>query len=825
MTPLKEYKAKRDFSHTPEPAGKTKASRKTLRFVVQKHDASRLHYDFRLELGGVLVSWAVPKGPSMNPADKRLAVHVEDHPVDYITFSGTIPEGNYGAGTVEIWDEGSFIPVDGKYKAISEKQAVANIAKGEIKFTLKGKKLKGGFVLVRLKDDEKNWLMIKHRDEDATDEEYDSGGLPSVRKRKAPEKTPARTPFTGKERKFAKYVKPMLATLHENIFDSGEWIYEIKWDGYRAIAETGKALRLYSRNGLSFADTFPPVASALQKIKKEAVLDGEIVVLDDLGRPSFQLLQQFREDPSHPVVYYVFDLLQLAGKDCRELPLLQRKALLQKFLAGVKDPVIRYCDHIEGQGSAFFKKVSGMGLEGVVAKHTQSNYTEGVRSKQWLKIKNLNSREAVIAGYTKPKGSRKHFGSLILGEYNKGSLKYIGHAGTGFDEKGLKSLAAKMKGLETPDSPFREQVKVNAPVTWLNPELVCQVKFTEQTRGGLLRHPVFLGLREDKTAPEVEHDAEVPDDTETNKENMSSEGKERIFRSGKAVVKLSNTNKVFWPDEGYTKGDMLDYYEKIASVILPYLKERPLSLKRNPNGIYGQAFYHKDAGEHAPPFVATEKVNSGSSDKVIDYIVCNNAATLLYVANLGSIEMNPWNSTRKKPDHPTYIVIDIDPSDNNSFEQVIETARAAGEVLQKAGASFHCKTSGASGLHIYIPLNNKYEYEPAKEFAHILAMLTQQLVPAFTTLERMVNKRGDRIYIDYLQNRKGQTLASAYSLRPVKGAQVSTPLLWREVRKGLHPSMFTMFNIQDRVRKLGDIFAPVLGKGNDIGRCLKNLGQ
>lgn len=833
MAILRDYKAKRRFTGTPEPKGVIARSKGPLRFVVQRHQASRLHYDFRLQLQGVLKSWAVPKGPSMNPADKRLAVHVEDHPLDYADFKGEIPKGNYGAGIVEIWDNGTFTPVDGKGKKISEARAVANLENGELKVQLDGNYLKGGFVLVKL-GDEKNWLLIKHRDEHAVDEPYDAETLKPVshrskRRTKQPVDKPVNTvrmPFTGKEKKLARFVKPMLATLHGEPFDNDEWYFEIKWDGYRAIAERkGKEVKLYSRNGLSFMETFPPVAAALKKIGHDAILDGEIVVLDDQGKPSFQLLQQFGEDPEHPIVFYVFDLLMLNGKDLTGLSLAQRKELLKHLFETVDDPVIRYCDHIEGSGKAFFKQVSKMGLEGVIAKRAGSAYSPGVRSKQWLKIKNNNSTEAVIIGFTQPKGSRKHFGALLLAQFQDDKLRYIGHAGTGFDDKTLEDLMLRMKRLVTRRPPVDEKIKLNGAVTWLKPVLVCHVKFTEQTRDGMLRHPVYQGLRVDKEPREVTVANDLmPDDGSQQSEAPKNEH-ERIIRIGKNEVKLTNIDKIYWPEDKITKGQMLDYYERMAKWILPYLKDRPLSLKRNVNGIRGKAFYHKDAGENAPPYVETEQVASGSSDKVIDYIVCNNKETLMYVANLGSIEMNPWNSTRRRPDHPTYIVIDIDPSEGNSFSQVIEAAMATREVLEKAGATYYVKTSGATGLHVYVPLAGKYAYEPAKEFAHIVAMLTQELVPDFTTLERLVNKRGQRIYIDYLQNRKGQTLASAYSVRPVPGAQVSAPLLAKELKPGLEPSRFNIFNMQKRVEQLGDVFYPVLGKGNDIRNCLRNLGR
>jgi len=626
----------------------------------------------------------------------------------------------------------------------------------------------------------------------------------------------------------------MLASSHGDPFDHEGWIFEIKWDGYRAIAERkGDRLKLYSRNGLSFLETFPPVARELEKVRHDVIMDGEIVVLDQNGKPSFQLLQLYRDDPNHPIIYYVFDLLALDGNDLTALPLLQRKELLRHLLEDMPPSVIRYCDHVTGRGLDFFREISRMGLEGMIAKNGDSGYSPGLRSRQWLKIKNLNTQEAVIAGYTEPRGSRKHFGALILGEYNSNDLVYIGHTGTGFNDKLLGQLKAEMEPFISGDSPFRDKVQVNAPVTWLKPELVCSVKFTEKTRDGLLRHPVFLGIRPDKSAEEVtknQDDMGTATKKATPKKTAGSEKEskapdQRVVKFDRNEVKLTNINKIYWPGENITKGEMLDYYERVAPIILPYLKDRPLSLKRTPNGIANKGFYHKDAGEDAPSWVVTEQVPSGSSDKIIDYIVCNNKATLLYVANLGSIEMNPWNSTRRKPDHPTYIVIDIDPSDNNTFRQVIDTALATKQVLEKAGATYHIKTSGATGLHVYIPLGNKYEYEQAKDFAHVVAMLTQELVPEFTTLERMVKKRGDRIYVDYLQNRKGQTLASAYSVRPVPGAQVSAPITEKELNHRLSPDQFNIFNMPRRIEKLGDLFYQVLGKGNDLRRCLRNLGH
>jgi bifunctional non-homologous end joining protein LigD len=507
------YNKKRNFKKTPEPSG-TKNGVEQHRFVVQRHNASHLHYDFRLQMNGVLKSWAVPKGPSMNAADKRLAVQVEDHPVSYINFSGTIPTGNYGAGEVDVWDKGVYTLIDEKGNHLTDRQANAWLKKGELKFILKGKKLQGSFVLVQLKKDPKNWLLIKHRDEYAIKKNYDPGkDAPAVSKeKKAAKEKAAQIPAITKTGKLSHYYKPMLATPVAKAFDDKDWVFEIKWDGYRAIAEcAGKELKFYSRNGLSFLNRYPTIASTLKKLKHKMVIDGEIVVLNDEGKPSFQLLQQYDEHPEYPIVYYVFDALFINNKDIRDLALTDRKALLKKALGSKKNGIIQYCDHITGTGISFFNKAVEMDLEGIMAKKAVSAYASGVRSKEWLKIKNHNTREAVIAGFTKPKGSRKHFGALILAEKRGQHFTYIGHTGTGFTEKILKELWQQMQEYITKASPFKATIKVNAPVTWLQPKLVCQVKFTERTADGMLRHPVYMGLRIDKKASEVKQSNETPE--------------------------------------------------------------------------------------------------------------------------------------------------------------------------------------------------------------------------------------------------------------------------------------------------------------------------
>ena len=584
----------------------------------------------------------------------------------------------------------------------------------------------------------------------------------------------------------------MLASTGKEVFDSTDWLYELKLDGYRAIAETGpEAVQLYSRNGLSFLEKYPPLVKALQKIKHSAILDGEIVVLNEKGFPDFQQLQHYEEHPQAHIVYYVFDLLMLNGIDTTSLELVQRKELLKKLVG--KHATIRYCDHIENEGTAFYHQVVAQQLEGIMAKKKDSGYHPGLRSKNWLKIKHVQTQEAIIAGFTEPKGSRQYFGALILGQHNGQELSYIGHTGTGFTTTSLRELHTLLQPLITKTSPFKARIKVNAPLKWVKPKIVVEVKFTEMTDADNMRHPVFLRLRPDKNVQEMKSP-------------------------------FTNLDKVFWPKEGYNKGDVINYYDSLSTYILPYLKNRPLSLKRNPNGILDEGFYQKDAGPDTPDWVNTHQIHSTSASKDIDYIICNNKRTLLYLANLGCIEFNPWNSRTNALDKPSYIVLDIDPADKNTFSQVIETALVIKGILDKAGATCYCKTSGATGLHIYVPMGNKYAYEMAKDFAHLVAMLAQEQLPDFTSLERSLEKRGNNIYIDYLQNRSGQTLASAYSLRPRAGATVSTPLEWKEVKSGLLPADFTIENTLRRIQKKGDLFAGVLGTGINLASCLKKLG-
>ena len=639
-------------------------------------------------------------------------------------------------------------------------------------------------------------------------------------------KTYAQKHHGSRNPKFNHFIKPMLAKLHDAAFDDPGWIYEIKWDGYRAIAEINKnETRLYSRNGLSFATDYPAIFEELQKIKTNVVLDGEIVAIDANGKPSFQLIQQYAQGGEVAICYYVFDCLSVNGKPTEGKPLIERKEILKSILP--QSELIKYCDHIEGQGIAFFKAVKKQGLEGMIAKRADSTYTEGSRSADWLKVKNVVMEEAVIAGYTEAGGSRKYFGALVLGLYKKGKFIYIGHTGTGFNNATLKQVYQQLQSLKTSKSPFDVKVPVNAPVTWVKPKLVCNLKYSEITQDGHRRHPVFMGLRIDKEAKEVHE--EVRDDENIADEEVQitkSKKMEATQTIGGKKMEFSHLDKVYFPDDGYTKGDVIDYYNKVYPHIIKYMKDWPESLLRMPNGLADKGFFHKDAGLNAPSWVKHTALYSESAEKEINYIICNDKPTLLYLANLGCIEMNPWNSRIKTLDKPDYLVMDLDPSERNTFEQVIETAKVIKTILDKAGAASFPKTSGATGIHIYVPLGAKYTYDQGKEFAHMIAMLAHDQLPEFTSLERSLSKRGkDHIYIDFLQNRKGQTLSCAYSLRPKPGASVSTPLDWKEVKKGLHPSDFTIKNIMQRIEKRGDLFSGVLLKGIDMMKCIKKLQQ
>ncbi|KQO22940.1 DNA ligase [Flavobacterium sp. Leaf82] len=846
---LSKYNQKRDFKQTQEPKGKVEKSASELIFVVQKHAASHLHYDFRLEMDGVLKSWAIPKGPSMNPDDKRLAMMVEDHPYSYKDFEGTIPAGNYGAGNVIVWDNGTYTP-DEK-TANPEKTLLSDLKKGHLSFILKGKKLKGEFSLIKLKGKQENaWLLLKKSDPHASESDVlnKNKSVLSQRTLEELEKNSKKLNETIEKKKSVKkekaleddsalepavFIKPMLATIREKAFDDSHWVFENKYDGYRAIAVINPAdVQLFSRNKLSFNTNFKPIADELQKIDHIAVLDGEIVVEDENGKANFQLLQNYLKTGLGTLKYYVFDLLNLDGNLITDLSLLERKELLKILLNKYGFKNVFFSEHTVEKGlNQFDLSIKSKG-EGIIAKKTDSTYISNKRSTDWLKIKISNEEEAIIIGITEPKKSRKYFGAILLGQYYGKRLQFIGKCGTGFTDSTLKELYTSLKPYFVNESPLNEKIALKDEIQWVKPKLVCQVKFSEWTNDKHLRHPVYLGLRIDKKPNEVfvpsniksdvAPETNLKEDTMKDKPTQNTEN-DYDLKIGKTTLHLTNQNKVYFPDNGITKGEIVQYYNEVADLILPYLKDRPQSMNRFPNGISGASFYQKDVDvDKVPAWLKTKKVFSESNEEYLNYLLCNDKATLLYMANLGCIEMNPWNSTIKHIENPDWLVIDIDPEKDN-FEEVVKTALTVKEVLDELETECYCKTSGATGLHVYIPLGAQYDYDSIKILGELLATEIQSRLPETTSLERSIKKRKHKIYIDYLQNRRGQTLAAPYSVRPKPGATVSTPLEWSEVNLKLHPSQFTIKNVMKRFEKKGDLWQPVLGKGANIKKILHKL--
>ncbi|MBS0349788.1 MAG: DNA ligase D [Proteobacteria bacterium] len=804
---LKLYKQKRDFKKTPEPKTSGKKKSPQLRFVIHKHLATRLHYDLRLEMQGVLKSWAVPKGPSLNPKDKHLAVMVEDHPYDYKDFEGVIPAGNYGAGPVIIWDEGTYDLLE-----------TANLKKGHLSFILHGHKLQGEFTLVRIsKDTKDNWLLIKKNDEFAStknildaDQSVRSGKTIPNKKNHLQKKNPKITRYA----KMPAMVKPMLAYLSDQPFSRNGWFFEIKWDGYRIIAYVNnQQVKLFTRNQKDYSDLYWPVRDELSQKNLNAILDGEMVVLDASGYSHFQLLQNYQETGKGDLIYMVFDLLWLNGHDLRALPLSQRKRLLLENLPKMER--VRISEHIEQDGAAFFKIAVKQGLEGIMGKDGHSSYLSGKRSSSWLKIKTSQRQEAVITGYTAPRGSRPFLGALILGIYQNNQLVYIGHTAGRMNRETLSGLKKQLDQIKQKNSAFKVAPKTNMPVTWVKPQLVCEVAFTEWTQDGHLRHPVFLGLRADKAAQKV------------TKEKPISVGK-KPAREEKAIaiinnhrISLSHLNKIYWPQENFTKSMLIHYYRDIASVILPHLKDRAQVLNRFPNGITEASFFQKNMPK-TPSWIKTKTFYSERSARKIRYIVCQDQATLIYMVNLGCIEINPWLSRIQKPEYPDFCVLDLDP-EAISFEAVAITAKTIHHILDKLNIPNYCKTSGKRGMHIYIPLGARYTADQSRQFAEIIATLAHEKIPDITSLLRLPAQRQGKVYIDFLQNRPHQTVAAPYSARPIPGAFVSTPLQWHEVTKRLTPARFDITNILARVEKKGDIWADINKHQFDMEKVLEKL--
>ena len=897
MARLEEYRQKRKFGETPEPAGRTR-ERGGNRFVVQEHHARRLHYDFRLEVDGVLKSWAVPKGPSMNPADKRLAVQTEDHPLEYASFHGTIPAGHYGAGEVKIWDEGRFEPE-------GELAASEQLKRGELKFVLDGQKLRGSFVLVRLRNRDSSkpeWLLIKHRDREAqTDsapravvsathskpESAQPHTQPEVssRRRGSRPKSHTQMPTGARSSPMPHYIRPALATLTDDSFSDPGWLFEIKWDGVRALTaiRDGK-VQMWSRSERDITREYPELVDIAKNVDARAAwLDGEIVVLDSEGRSDFQKLQlRFGvQKPSPklieqaPVVYYVFDLLYLDGHDLRNVALIKRKELLRQVLHD--DNRVRYSDHVVENGSGLFKVAITRNLEGIVAKEMSSPYPSG-RSSKWLKIKLEKDLDAVVGGWTDPRGAREYFGALLLGLYEGERLKFIGGVGSGFSVEVQERLWPKLQNLRINECPFATEPSTREQAYWTKPELVARVHFGNWTSDRHLRQPRFVGLQEDHDAKSCtfEDQADVastkspandaPRDMKSvddDSQSVRAKSKDRTAAKTKRRTRLpqdptaapstdkqieeeltngtsdninveldgrqlhfTNLNKVYFPKDGYRKRDLLAHYLWAAPMILPFLKDRPLVLRRYPNGIEEKAFFQKDAARGTPDWVKTVAIASDSAERSVNYFVANDRPTLLYLTNLGCIDQNPWSSRYDDQDHPDYIFFDLDPSEGTSFETVIKFGKLLLETLGNFEIKAFAKTSGATGFHIFVPIEPRYTFEQARLFVQAIGNVVARKHPGVLTFERTVNKRTrGSIYLDAHQNSRGQSLACAYSVRAFQHAPISTPVRLDELRSDLKAEQWNLKTIRARVEKVGDLWANFWKSRQQLESLFKDRAQ
>jgi len=861
---LEEYRKKRQFNRTPEPSGAEASAQTENVFVVQKHAATRLHYDFRLAIDGTLKSWAVPKGPSLNPNDKRLAVQTEDHPLDYANFEGNIPKGSYGAGEVMVWDRGTF-QVEGKDDALKQVQ------RGEIKFLLNGEKLRGSFVLVKLKNSQKGneWLMIKHKDT-AVDANWDidehDGSvltgrlLEEIKSEEAPKRE--RVPLHVSELEDARKAEmparlgPMLATLSDRIFSGANWLFEIKWDGVRALAwiEDGK-LTLRARSGSDITSQYPELHGLPAAFSgQQGILDGEIAVLDSRGRSDFGKLQERMHvgNPCQkliaqcPVVYFAFDLVYCDGYDLRMVRLLQRKQLLQRLLHNSE--TIRYSDHQLEKGKELFALAKQNELEGIIAKRMDSRYVSE-RSANWLKLKTSKTLDAVVGGWTAARGAGMPLGSLLLGLYEGHKLQFIGHAGSGFNAQTHKEVAEQLKELETSKCPFAIVPATNEKATWVKPELVARVRFSGWTQEGRLRHPVFMGLRDDQKAEECRKDAEVAD-PEPARENPNvvrapsivgkvlstkTQIEAELFkgRSENATLEIegkrfrvSNLNKVYFPESGYTKRDLITYYYRMADYVLPFLRDRPLVLRRYPDGIKGQAFFQKNMNESLglPDWFQTVEIDSESKGQMMPYATANDRASLLYLTGLGCIDHNPWSSRYPDLAHPDYFFFDLDPSDGTAFSVVVTIAKALYEKLKELKLNVYLKTSGATGMHLYLPVEPIYTYEQLRTFAEIVARMVTAAHPNLVTNERLVAKRpAGRVLIDVHQNAEGRPLAAPYVVRAFPKAPVSTPLAPKELRTSLKAERLNIQTVPERVKEQGDLWGDFFERRQTLDDAIQQL--
>lgn len=673
-----------------------------------------------------------------------------------------------------------------------------------------------------------------------------------VKKTRKIQKGSARGKRGGRD-PFPHDLEPMLATLVDKPVDGDEWMYEVKWDGYRALAYLkGDSVELRSRNNKPFNEKYYPLYEELKRWDLHAVLDGEIIIVDEQGRSDFSALQTWRSEADGQLLYYLFDILWLDGSSLMHRPLEERRKFLQSAIPE-NNSLVRISENFDTSGTELFQLAGQLKLEGIIAKKKGGQYIPGQRSKEWLKIKTEKRQEAIIGGYTKNENSSKQFSALLMGLFENGNFRFIGPVGTGFSNRLQSEILQKLKPLVTNVCPFSEVPEYNKPsrfrphppkaeVIWVKPRLVAEISYREETRDGAIRHPSFKGLREDKAAREVTREIPTPAEKivkQTNnilgerltKHSMKKERTTLLNRADESQVrsvgghelKFTNLSKTFWPKEKVTKRDMINYYYQVAPYLLPYMKDRPQTLNRFPNGIDGESFYQKDITGKAPEWIEGFPYHSETDNRNKNFLVCTNEASLLYIASLGCIEMNPWSSRVQHPDNPDWCIIDLDPSEKNSFDQVIEAAQVTKQVLDELGVPSCCKTSGSTGMHIYIPLGAKYDYEASKEFARAIVKRVHAEIPGFTSIERLTEKRKGRLYLDFLQNRPQATIAAPYSLRPKPGATVSAPLQWEEVKKGLRMRDFNIFNMMNRLKETGDLFRPVLGKAINIGRLMKKM--
>jgi bifunctional non-homologous end joining protein LigD len=773
---LETYRKKRDFASTPEPSG-DETQESGQRYVIQKHAATRLHYDFRLELGGVLKSWAVTKGPSLDPSEKRLAVQTEDHPLGYESFEGVIPEG-YGAGTVMLWDEGTWEPQGDD----PEKE----LADGQLKVILHGRRLKGGWALILMKNrsskGRKNWLLVKERDEEAEDEgdvleEFTS----SVTTGRSLEKIAE----PSGEGNLPPFVEPQLAKLEDQPPEGADWLHEIKYDGYRIQArKAGDRVELTTRNGKNWTARYPVIADAIRALGPGSLaIDGELVAVDDEGQSRFELLQNTGTgDPT--LVYYAFDLLSLEGEDLTRKPLRQRKERLAEIVGD--DRILRYSDHVEGEGEEVIARACSMRLEGIISKKADASYRSG-RGSGWIKSKCIGNDEFVVGGFRSSDKKGRPFASLLVGEFVDGVLEYRGRVGTGFDESDLEDLAALMKPLRRDEAPFRDLPSdAKRDAVWVEPKLVAQVAYTEKTKAGLLRHPSFLGLREDKEPDEVT----APTGQEKKDGTVSG-------------VRLTSPDRVLFDTQGITKRDLATYMAEMAEHILPFTKDRPISLVRCPAGRSDECFFQKHRGASVPDEIGETLIEEKDGEEK-SYLLFGNAAALVAAAQIGALELHGWGSRTDRIERPDRLVIDLDPDEKLDFNDVRSAAREVREVLESAGLVSFPMLTGGKGIHVVAPLERRRGWNDVKAAARGLARKLSAAAPDRYVAEAAKAKRGGRIFLDWMRNQRGATAIVPYSPRARKGAPVATPIRWDELSGIASASRYSIATIRTRLGQLSD---------------------